>query len=121
MGTTTGKRIDQIEKLSQKVKLTKKEIESAKKIKLTILTEDFPPVNYNQKGKLTGFSVEVVREILNRQGKPDTIELKNWSESYQRLKVEENLAFFSTSRIKQREKMFKESSKKQFLNYSIIC
>ena len=42
---------------------------------LTILTEDLPPFNYTENGKLTGATTMVVQEIIRRLGIVDSIEV----------------------------------------------
>jgi ABC-type amino acid transport substrate-binding protein len=43
---------------------------------LTILCEDYPPAQYiTPEGQLTGFAIEVVREIQARVGNADPIKL----------------------------------------------
>lgn len=75
--------------------------------KLKIFTEDSPPGNYLYNGKLTGLSVEVIREILNRLKLPDNIQVVPWARGYNLTLKQPNVALFSTTRLSQREKLFK--------------
>jgi len=77
------------------------------RVKLKIYTEDSPPGNYLYKGKLTGFSVEVIREILNRLKLPDNIQVVPWARGYNLTLTQPNVALFSTTRLPQREGLFK--------------
>ncbi len=76
-------------------------------VKLKIYTEDSPPANYLDGGKLHGLSVEIVREILRRLKMPDTIQVVPWARGYTLALTQPNVALFSTTRLPQREKLFK--------------
>ncbi len=73
---------------------------------LSILTEESPPFNFTQKGKLTGITTEVVQEITRRLGISDSIEVVPWARGYKRLCSEPNIVLFSTARTPERESMF---------------
>jgi polar amino acid transport system substrate-binding protein len=75
--------------------------------KLRIYTENSPPANYLADGRLQGLSVEIVREILRRHKRPDTIEIVPWARGYTVALNQPNVALFSTTRLPQREKLFK--------------
>jgi len=74
---------------------------------LKILTEDSPPGNYLHNGKPAGLSVEVVREIINRLSLPDNIQVVPWARGYNLALTQPNVALFSTTRLPQRERLFK--------------
>jgi polar amino acid transport system substrate-binding protein len=74
---------------------------------LRIYTENSPPANYLAGGRLQGLSVEIVREILRRRKIPDTIEMVPWARGYTLALNQPNVALFSTTRLPQREKLFK--------------
>jgi polar amino acid transport system substrate-binding protein len=76
-------------------------------VKLRIYTEDSPPANYLDQGKLKGRSVEIVREILHRLKLPDNIQAVPWARGYSLALTQPNVALFSTTRLPQREKLFK--------------
>jgi polar amino acid transport system substrate-binding protein len=73
---------------------------------LKLYTEDSPPSAYARGGRLTGLSVDLVREILQRIGHPDTISLVPWARGYHLALSEANTALFATSRLPQREALF---------------
>jgi polar amino acid transport system substrate-binding protein len=87
----------------------KPSISGAKKqsIPLKIFTEDSPPANYARNGKPAGMAVDIVTEILNRLGKEATIEIVPWARGYRMALKRPNVALFSTTRLPQREKLFK--------------
>lgn len=73
---------------------------------LKLYTEDSPPSAYLEGTRLTGLSVDVVREILRRIGQPDTISMVPWARGYRQALSETNTALFATSRLPQRESLF---------------
>jgi len=81
--------------------------ESIQSVPLKIYTEDSPPANYLKNGKPAGMSVEIVREILKRLGKKVNIEIVPWARGYSIALTRPNVALFSTTRLPQREKLFK--------------
>ena len=72
-----------------------------------IMTEEFPPYNHTQKGKLKGISVEIMFEILKRLELPNNIEVLPWTDAYDRVKNQDNQILFSTTRTPSREELFK--------------
>ncbi len=72
-----------------------------------IYTEEYPPYNYTENGKITGISTEIVREILHRIHHPDNIEVSPWSKAYRLIKEEDYNALYSTTRAPFREHLFK--------------
>jgi len=75
--------------------------------KLQIFTEEFAPLNFMQAGKVTGQSTEIVRELLKRMGINKDITLLLWSDAYQKLMNEQNIALFSTCLNSERKDLFK--------------
>lgn len=73
---------------------------------LAILTEDLPPYNHMENGKLTGATTQVVQEITRRLGIDSQIEIMPWARAYQRLCNEPNVVLFTTARTQQRESLF---------------
>ncbi len=73
---------------------------------LTLITEEFPPLNYTEKGKLTGAMTDVVREITRRLGIADDIQVMPWARGYKRLLTEPNTVLFTTARTEARESLF---------------
>lgn len=75
---------------------------------MAIYTENFPPYNFvGTDGKVTGQSTEMVQELLKRTGQEATIELLDFSESYDLTLVGPNTALYSAARTPQREHLFK--------------
>lgn len=74
---------------------------------LTIYTENLPPVNYVENGKLKGFAVDVVRGIQRRLKRTDPIYTVPWARGYHLALTRPDSALFSTTRLAQREALFK--------------
>ena len=72
-----------------------------------VMTENFAPFGYLEKGKLTGLSVEIVSEILKDISSSDTIEVRPWARAYRETLNGPNRIVFSMARTKEREKLFK--------------
>jgi len=75
--------------------------------KISIYTENSPPGNYVQDGQLKGPAMRVVQEIQRRLSINSPIEMVPWARGYHLAKTQPNVALFSTSRLPQRETMFK--------------
>ena len=75
--------------------------------KLTILTENLPPLNYVENGTLVGSSVEIVKEILQRTGSNEPIEVYPWARAYKMALEEENVILFGMTYTQDRSDLFK--------------
>ena len=74
---------------------------------LTIITENYPPLNYVENEKLTGPAVDIVRAIKDKLGIGSEIKVYPWARGYKYLETRKNTALFSTTRSKTREPLFK--------------
>ena len=75
-------------------------------VALTLLTEENPPFNYTDKGKLVGSGAEVVAEIVQRAKLPSRTEVLPWERAYVRAQAEKETCLFSTARLENRERLF---------------
>lgn len=73
----------------------------------TVITEEYPPFNFEKNGKITGISTEIVREMLKRINHSDNITIMSWSEGYNLTQTKDNYMLYSTTRSPFREKLFK--------------
>ncbi|MGE4519047.1 MAG: substrate-binding periplasmic protein [Desulfobacteraceae bacterium] len=81
---------------------------TASAAELKYYTEDYPPYNYYKNGKITGIAVETLKLVWKETGeKPKKITLVPWARGYQSALEEDNAVLFSTTRIPERENMFK--------------
>jgi polar amino acid transport system substrate-binding protein len=74
---------------------------------LIIYTEEFPPFNFIEKGKVTGVSAEVVNRVMKATGMEYTIKSLPWTQAYNLAQNEKNALIFSIGRNKNREHLFK--------------
>lgn len=74
---------------------------------LQVVTEDFPPYQFERDGKLGGMAVDVARELLKEAGLNAEIKLYPWARAYQLAQGEPNVLIFSIARTPQREALFK--------------
>ena len=73
---------------------------------LTLLTEENPPFNYMEGGKLVGMATEIVLEMAKRADVPVTTELLPWDRAYRRAQADRETCLFATARLENREKLF---------------
>ena len=74
---------------------------------IQILTEELPPYNMTQDGRLTGMSTEVVQAVLQEVGVQAHIQSMPWARAYDIAQNSENVLIYSIARTRQREKLFK--------------
>lgn len=74
---------------------------------LTVYTENFPPYNMRQSGKISGVSTEIVQKILHEAGFAYNLYLQPWTRIYRAVQNTKNTLIFSMSRTKARENKFK--------------
>lgn len=78
----------------------------AKAEPLTVYAEISGNSAYFEDGKLTGYSVELVRRIMGRVGDRGDIFAVPWMRGYDALLKDRNVALFATTRTKQRDPLF---------------
>ena len=74
---------------------------------LSIMTENYPPLNYQENGKLTGPAVDIVREIQKKLGLGNEIKVYPWKRGYHFVQTKTNQVLFAMTRTEKRETMFK--------------
>jgi polar amino acid transport system substrate-binding protein len=77
---------------------------------LTYITEQYPPYNYQEDGKLQGISVDLLEkmwEILGVNLNRSVILFLPWTEGYKKMFTENNTVLFSIDRSPEREELFK--------------
>jgi polar amino acid transport system substrate-binding protein len=75
---------------------------------LRVISEENPPYNFtDETGNITGQSTEIVRQIVSKTGSHVSIEMLPWTQGYSIVQKEPNTVLYSTSRIPQREGLFK--------------
>jgi len=73
---------------------------------LTLVTEENPPFNYTDQGKVVGLSTEIVTELVRRSGVPLQIKSMPWEQSYIAAQRDKETCIFSTARLENRERLF---------------
>ncbi|MBV8633166.1 MAG: transporter substrate-binding domain-containing protein [Burkholderiaceae bacterium] len=74
--------------------------------KIHAVTEEFAPFNHTENGKVTGYSTQVVEELLERAGMPYDLAIYPWSRSYKMAQTLPNVLIFTLARTPDREKEF---------------
>ncbi len=74
---------------------------------LQVVTEEYPPYNYTEKGEVTGFCTDVVMEILKRGQLDHSIQSHPWAKSYKMAQTLPNVLIYSMGRNVDREPLFK--------------
>lgn len=74
---------------------------------LQVLTEEFPPYNYTEQGRLTGFSTEVVRAVLQEAHIDGVFQSQPWARAYETALHADSVLIYSIARTPQREALFK--------------
>ncbi|WP_419786783.1 substrate-binding periplasmic protein [Pseudodesulfovibrio sp.] len=73
---------------------------------LRVVTENWPPYNYEKNGQAVGLVTEVVRATLDRAGVDYTIEVLPWARAYRLARQEPNVLIYSMYKLPEREEMF---------------
>lgn len=76
-------------------------------VPLTIVTEEFPPYNYTEQGKITGLSTEVVEAVLKELKLQGNIQSLPWARAYDTAKNAQGVLVYSIGRTQERENLFK--------------
>lgn len=75
---------------------------------LNYMTENISPFNYKEDGKITGFSVELLKLVWQEMGvTPQEIRMLPWARAYLKLKSDRHGMLFTTGRADYREHLFK--------------
>lgn len=74
--------------------------------KLRILTENWPPISYEENGSAKGMAVELVQAIQTNLGSTSSIEVVPWARGYKLLQTTPNTMLFTLIRNPEREKIF---------------
>lgn len=74
---------------------------------LLVYTEDDPPYAFvGGTGRLEGFAVETVQEILRRLGSPSQVRMLPWARGYREATEKAGVALFTMARTREREALF---------------
>jgi polar amino acid transport system substrate-binding protein len=73
---------------------------------LTLVTEENPPFNYTEQGKVVGVSTDVVTELGKRASIPLQIKSMSWEQAYVAAQRDKETCIYSTARLDNREQIF---------------
>ena len=73
---------------------------------IDIVTEEFPPFNYTENGRLTGYATEVVQAVLAETGIQGNFHVLPWVRAMNWAEERENVLIYSIARNEEREKIF---------------
>ncbi|EXJ10098.1 substrate-binding periplasmic protein [Nitrincola nitratireducens] len=77
--------------------------------KLRFITEEYPPYNYVQNGKLQGIALELLERAFAFEGRQldrGSVEILPWARGYETVLNTPNSVLFSTTRTSAREELF---------------
>jgi polar amino acid transport system substrate-binding protein len=72
-----------------------------------IVTEEYPPYNYTDNGKVTGLGTDVVQAVLRELQIEGQFQSLPWARAYETAQSSESVLIYSMNRSKEREKLFK--------------
>ncbi len=73
---------------------------------LRLLTEEFPPINFTERGVPRGLTVDLVQAIQQRLGQDLPIQVLPWARAFREAQEATPTALFATARIPERESLF---------------
>lgn len=73
---------------------------------IEIVTEQYPPFNYEQEGIVGGVSTEILKEVLKELSIETEINVMRWSSAYRRAQRRPNVLIYSIGRTPEREDDF---------------
>ncbi len=82
------------------------DMQGSSEVNITMITEDFPPLNFIQEGQLRGPAVEIVQELGTRVDMTFDILVRPWARGYATTVNTANTCLFSTAKTEEREAVF---------------
>jgi len=89
---------------------------------ISVILDDYRPLNYLENEKLKGPSVDVIKLLFKETNEKENIIFLPWKRGYNTAKTEEGFALASTTRTREREKLFKwvgPLATKKFIIYAL--
>ena len=74
---------------------------------IKVVTEDWPPFNYQKNGQIVGMSTEIVMATLHDAGIKADLELFPWARAYKMAVTDKNVLIYTITRTAERENLFK--------------
>ncbi len=82
-------------------------VQAASDVVVRILTEEYPPYNYTEQGKITGLSTEVVEAVLSELKLRGDFQSLPWARAYETARSTPGVLIYSIGRTPERDKLFK--------------
>lgn len=73
---------------------------------LSALTENLPPLNYQEDGEFKGYATELLRSMLTQAKLSASFQQLPWTRAYRTAKTTPNTILYSTVRTEERESLF---------------
>ncbi len=70
--------------------------------RITVLTYEWAPFNFEEEGQIKGIAADVTREALRRAGVEGEIQMCPWARAYRWTKEDENVMLFTIARTAER-------------------
>jgi polar amino acid transport system substrate-binding protein len=74
---------------------------------IVYMTEQYPPYNFEESGKVKGIVADLVMEMMAKMGVDKPIKLVPWARGYQKVQTDRGTCLFSMTFTKEREPLFK--------------
>lgn len=73
---------------------------------LTIVSDPYPPFGYVKDGEIVGFTVDVIRLLLERTGIEGKFAMYPWARAYKMVQKKKNVLIYTLAYTKERERLF---------------
>ncbi len=74
---------------------------------LTIVSDPYPPFGYvNKDGEIVGFTVDVIKLLLERTGIEGKFEMYPWARAYEMAQKKKDILIYTLAHTKERERLF---------------
>ncbi len=73
---------------------------------LTLITQENPPLNYTEGGRVLGYATEVVTEMAKRARIPLKLEVMPWAKGYVAAQTGRDKCIYAVARLENRENLF---------------
>ncbi len=80
---------------------------SSNAMELQIVAEDYPPFEYQEDGKIKGFTVEIIQALLDKTGHRGTFYIFSWARAEKIALEEKNVLIHTLTRSEKRENQYK--------------
>lgn len=74
---------------------------------LKIVAEDYPPFEYEEGGKIKGFTVEIIQTLLSKTGHQGKFHIFSWARAEKIVLEEKNVLIHTLTRSEKRENQYK--------------